>query len=465
MSTDSRRSLQEMLQGSPYVSYAYSYPHKLAYRTLTPQQPLEVVWKTESRDALFLYLHIPFCEFRCGFCNLFTQSQPLADVPDRYLDQLRREAEQVRVALGDCQFARMAIGGGTPTFLSISELQILWQIISETMGADSKVTPTSVEASPATIDAEKLAFLKENGVERLSLGVQSFDDETSNRLGRPQKRAETERSLSLICDARFPILNLDLIYGAESQSLQNWLQTVSAALEYRPEEIYLYPLYVREQTGLGRRLREWDDTRLEAYRAARVRLLDAGYSQISFRMFARNMESQIPTGSEGNGKHEPSAEYSSSTKASYCCQSDGMVGLGCGARSYTANLHYSTDYAVSQTGVKAILGDYLRRQPSEFAAARHGIMLSLEEQKRRFVILSLLQRSGLDCISYSRRFGTDAFRDVTELNELERAGLAIRQNGRLQLADEGIEWSDAIGPWLASGSVSRLIEERAACLT
>ncbi len=464
MPTESSRSLQEMLQGSPYVSYAYSYPHKLAYRPLTPPQSLDVVWKTESRDALFLYLHIPFCEFRCGFCNLFTQSQPLADVPGRYLDQLRREAEQVRLALGDCQFARMAIGGGTPTFLSISELQMLWQIIGETMGADSKVIPTSVEASPATIDAEKLAFLREKGVERLSLGVQSFDDDTSNRLGRPQKRAETERSLALICDSRFPIVNLDLIYGAESQSPQNWVQTVSTALEYRPEEIYLYPLYVREQTGLGRRIREWDDTRLQAYRAARVLLLDAGYSQISFRMFARNIESHIPTGGAGNGEHEPSAG-SSQSKAPYYCQSDGMVGLGCGARSYTSHLHYSTDYAVSQTGVKAILGDYLKRQPSEFAAAHHGIMLSVEEQKRRFVILSLLQRSGLDCISYSRRFETNAFADMTELNELECAGLAMRQNGSLQLTDEGIEWSDAIGPWLASGSVSRLIEERAACLT
>lgn len=443
---DERPSLTALRSGTPFVSYAYSYPHKLAYSTLSPAVPLADAWQNEKKNSLFLYAHIPFCEYRCGFCNLFTQSQPAIDLPRRYLDQLRVEAIRVREALGECQFARLAIGGGTPTFLSLNELQSLWRIFNDVMDAHSQQLPTSIEASPATIDCEKLQFLRYQGVERLSLGVQSFDDETSGHLGRPQRRSETERALELLRETPFPVLNLDLIYGAESQSLSAWLETVRTAISYSPTEIYLYPLYVREQTGLGRRERDWDDVRLDAYRAARDELRGAGYVQVSFRMFARS--------TAAINFHGPV----------YCCQSDGMVGLGCGARSYTSRLHYSSDYAVSQSGVRAILGDYLSRSPESFSCAHHGIWLDDDEQRRRYLMLSILQKSGLKIVDYEVRFGTSPWLDFDELDELQQAGLAAVRDGSITLTEEGIELSDAIGPWLASSQVRHLVEERTACL-
>ena len=95
-------TLEEVLRGSPYVGYSYSYPHKTAYRDLTPAIDLTSLWSAEDRTALFLYLHIPFCEFRCGFCNLFTLSQPQERMVSRYLAALRRQAYAVRDTLGDC---------------------------------------------------------------------------------------------------------------------------------------------------------------------------------------------------------------------------------------------------------------------------------------------------------------------------------------------------------------------------
>src|SRR5262245_48977089 len=111
-----------LLAGPPFAGYAYAYPHKSAYRPFDAPIPLRDLWAAERRDALFLYVHVPFCEMRCGFCNLFTQARPKADVADAYLAALARQVEQVRDALGDVAFARFAVGGGTPTYLSAGQL-------------------------------------------------------------------------------------------------------------------------------------------------------------------------------------------------------------------------------------------------------------------------------------------------------------------------------------------------------
>lgn len=109
----------------PYRSYVYAYPHKTAYRPLGehPAGPpsLSELWASERTDALSLYLHIPFCEVRCGFCNLFTRIGAPDELTTRYLDALDRQATTVRDALGDdgpVRFAAAAFGGGTPTFLT-----------------------------------------------------------------------------------------------------------------------------------------------------------------------------------------------------------------------------------------------------------------------------------------------------------------------------------------------------------
>ena len=101
-------------KGSPFQAYSYSYPHKTAYRDLEPPRNLAEVWAAENRQALFLYFHIPFCEMRCGFCNLYTVANPRDELVRDYLDALRRQARVMDEILGERAVARMAIGGGTP---------------------------------------------------------------------------------------------------------------------------------------------------------------------------------------------------------------------------------------------------------------------------------------------------------------------------------------------------------------
>ena len=426
-----------MLDGSPYQGYLYAYPHKTAYRPLDPRPPLHDVWAGEDRTSLFLYLHVPFCEMRCGFCNLFTRSNPPAEQVRRFLSQLRFEAMATSEALGGARFAAGAIGGGTPTYLTAPELTELFDIVA-IMSAERPAL--AVETSPATATPDRLAVLAEHGTHRVSIGVQSFLDHEAHAAGRPQRRSDVDNALAAIRDAAIPMLNIDLIYGIEGQTPATWAESLAAALHWRPEELYLYPLYVRPLTGLSRRAastQDWNMQRLMLYRQGRDTLLAAGYRQLSMRHFRRGDVS------------EPLVDYE--------CQDDGMVGVGVGARSYTRALHYSYDYAVSVRGVRAVLDEYLER--TEFGHAEVGFELDRHEQRRRWLVKTLLRADGLSRPEWTQRFGDDVFEAFPDLDDPVARGWLILDPDRVRLTDEGLAHSDAIGPWLVSESVRERMGE------
>lgn len=427
------------LRGGPYQGYVYAYPHKTTYRRLDPPQPLREVWAAEPASALFLYVHVPFCTMRCGFCNLFTTPNPKAGLAALYLDALRCQAETVRAAIPELGFARFGVGGGTPTFFNDEELSALFDVAEQIMGTDLRVVPAGIEASPDTLTASKIALLKDRGICRVSLGIQSFLESEAAASGRPQSRQEVDAALELLAAADFPTVNLDLIYGLPGQTVQTWLYSVRQALAFAPDELYLYPLYVRPLTGLGRGRHRGDDIRLTCYRAGRDLLLAEGYEQVSMRMFRR-----------------PDAPNEGPI---YCCQEDGMVGLGCGARSYTRRLHYALDYAVSPKEIKAILADYLARGDTEFAAADLGFALDDGEQRRRYLLQSILNVEGLDASRYAARFGSEPTDDFPDLRAFADLGLLEQLGKGWQPTATGLEWSDALGPWFFSERVRALMAE------
>lgn len=414
------------------ASYAYSYPHKSSYRALTPPVRIGEAWKDENTDGLSLYVHVPFCEMRCGFCNLFTQSQPASDNVERYLQALALQMKVVRSEVPHARFQQFAIGGGTPTLLSVPQLEDLISRIERTWNLSLQSLPTSVETSPATASFDRLSLLKDVGVQRISLGVQSFLDRDSRQIGRPQQIEQVYAALDRIRELGFEVLNIDLIYGDPQQSHASWLCSVQEALRYSPEELYLYPLYVRPQTGLASVGRTAVTHRQDLYRSARELLRQSGYEQTSLRGFRKPLLSAPST---------------------YTCQRDGMIGLGCGARSYTRRLHYGTRFATTQAGVKAILGDWVSQSEHEFALATHGFRLSKEEQWRRYLIMSLLQCEGLLIAEFQALFPEVDVESLPEWTQLVQRGWAARSGTRWQLTEAGIENSDVVGPMLYSPSV------------
>lgn len=485
----------------PYQGYVYAYPHKTAYRPLDPAPALSDVWRHEDKSRLFLYFHIPFCEIRCGFCNLFTRTAAPESLTTAYLDALDRQADAVLDALGpEARFVQAAFGGGTPTYLTARELDRLCRISArflslgraaapaaklpqsasplsarglprqgsgtvlptsrsegdrpgraspeaETPGADrphrqesgpareaSGGVPLAVETSPGTATKDRLEVLREHGATRVSIGVQSFVEAEARAAARPQRTAEVVAALDAIREAGFPTLNIDLIYGIDGQTPRSWAESLDRALEWRPEELYLYPLYVRPLTGLARRAGDWDDQRMRLYLLGRDHLLARGYEQVSMRMF------RLPAGTSGD--------------TGYSCQEDGMVGLGCGARSYTAGLHYSFEYAVHAAEVRAIIDDYVRTE--DFSRAPVGFPLNDAERRRRHLLQSLLQTEGVDRHAYRSRFGADPLSDF-DLSPFVSRGWLAETPGSLVLTPEGLAHSDAVGPALFSPEVQALM--------
>jgi oxygen-independent coproporphyrinogen-3 oxidase len=422
-----------------FAGYAYSYPHKHSYRRLGPLS-LRSLWAEEKKDALFLYVHLPFCEMRCGFCNLFTMAHPPTGLVDAYLDTLALEAATVRELAGPEQFAQMAVGGGTPTFLDLSQLDKLFTIVRQ-LGADPTKIPVSVETSPGTLTREKLDFLVAQGVDRISMGIQSFLESEVKALGRPQKNSEVYATLDLLKQYPFATLNIDLIYGAYGQSLSSWQHSVREAIRYEVDEIFIYPLYVRPLTGITKLSQVAADERPSLYQAARQLLQEAGYQQVSMRMFRR---------SKGSVK---------ASAPRYSCQEDGMIGLGAGARSYTRAVHYSAEYAVARHNIKSIVEKYQRRSTEDFHTVDYGIVLTADEQKRRYIIKSILHSSGLQTDRYRSLYGREVIEEFPELQQLIDHGLAQQESDMLRLTDRGIGYSDAIGPWLYSQPIQQLIND------
>jgi oxygen-independent coproporphyrinogen-3 oxidase len=431
-------NIEQNFQQLPYVSYAYSYPHKTAYRVFEYPVQLKEAWSRERKDALFLYLHIPFCEMRCGFCNLFTTANPRQDIITAYLEAMYREAREVSGSLGNAKFARMAIGGGTPTFLSAAELDRLIDIAQEIFSCQMDDIPASCETSPFSADGPRLRVLRERGIDRISIGVQSFVEAEVRAVGRSQKTLQVEQALECIRTIGFPVLNIDLMYGLPGQTVDSWLVSLKCALRYQPEEFYLYPLYVRPLTGMTRHAKEWNDIRLACYREGRSLLISAGYEQLSMRMFR-------------------SSSVSTRDDTVYCCQDDGMIGIGCGARSYTRELHYSSEYAVGAGNIHEIIRRFVERPRAAFSRADYGFRLSADEQQRRFVIKSILRKDGLDVAGYRHRFGNNPQEDLPQLAGLLTAGLAVSNDQTFKLSEAGMELSDAIGPWLYSPNVRDLM--------
>ena len=189
-----------------------------------------------------IYFHVPFCASTCDFCA-FYQEQPKRGDIDRYLDAMEQECELMPSGPVNTAFW----GGGTPGLLPAEDLYLLGKIM---VRAGGKPKEWSVELAPSSVRADKLAALKEAGVTRVSLGVQSFDDVTLDTLGRRHSPKQIMEAWKLIEDAKFQSRNLDLIFGIPGQDDQRWLEDLTRVIELKPDHISTYCLTFEEDTAM-----------------------------------------------------------------------------------------------------------------------------------------------------------------------------------------------------------------------
>jgi oxygen-independent coproporphyrinogen III oxidase len=240
----------------------------------------------EPRTA---YVHVPFCGHHCGYCD-FAVSAGQDELVEPYLDALEIE---LRSLDRPRPVETIFIGGGTPTYLRLPQLERLLSSIRRWLPPVAGThLEFSIESTPESLDTDKVALMHDFGVNRVSIGVQSFHGHLLESLDRRHGIEQIEKSIDAV-RARIPAISLDLIFAAPGQSLEEWDRDLDAALEFRPEHLSTYgltyekgtPLWKSRERGTLRTVGENDE--LAMYERAMDRLTAAGYEQYEISNFAR----------------------------------------------------------------------------------------------------------------------------------------------------------------------------------
>jgi len=239
-----------------------------------------------------LYIHVPFCDGKCHYCAFY--SVPYSrEKGAAWLASLKHEAEAARSEFGPFAFSTIFLGGGTPTILPMDQLEVLLDLIRCTGGAGNSVIEWTSEANPGSVEGEKLRLMKSAGVNRISLGVQSFDDRVLRQLGRRHTVQDIHAAVQAIQSAGFTNWGLDLIACVPGVSAEAWRDTLCAAVAMAPAHVSVYALTREEGTRLdrdhqaGRVALLDDDEQLRMLELAEEVLGAAGLSRYEISNYAR----------------------------------------------------------------------------------------------------------------------------------------------------------------------------------
>jgi len=238
-----------------------------------------------------LYVHIPFCPSKCGYCDFYSVV-PEYDEIDPFIDALLMEL-QSSLQSANAQIETIFVGGGTPAFLPIGPLERLLAELGR-CASEHGVREFTVEANPGSIDATKLACLRDHGVNRISMGAQSFHETELRVLGRIHKPAEIAGSAELIRKAGFEHFNIDLIFGIPGQTPSSWSDSIRQAVALGPDHLACYGLTFEPGTPLherclihGQIVRVGEELETELYLIAIRQLSALGFEQYEISNFAR----------------------------------------------------------------------------------------------------------------------------------------------------------------------------------
>ncbi len=405
-----------------YKQYLYSYPHKSEYEKLNVDIKKQISSLEGTNNNL--YIHIPFCRARCGYCNLFADISTDTNYYNQYLEAVERHAKQISALLSaGVSFNTLVIGGGTPLILNDKQLQFLFNIVDKYFKMDNPSTLV-IESSPQTFTVEKIQILNNsifNNI-RISVGIQSMNEEELKTIGRYYKFEQCGLEYYKNSDIKFDCLNLDIIYGIPNQSITTIKDTINKLLEYKPNEFFAYPLYIKDNCNLYGRYKVDEETMYEHYRYIVQRLKDEGYTQTSMRRFTKDRIETLTCGFETS------------------------IAIGCGGRSYIGNVHWCEQYATDRNEIKSIIKNYIHKE--DFFTNVYGKVLSEVEMKRRFVIKNLLHVKGISVKDYSNYFNSYILDDFAGLKRMIKEGYVKSIENKLVITELGLSFSDAIGDYI-----------------
>lgn len=344
---------------------------------------------SEPISSAGLYIHIPFCKQKCGYCD-FASFAGQEEKIDTYLAALSKEAAAYRGQ----PFSTLYIGGGTPSLLSLKQLENLYQIVGDTFGEVADFSESTIEANPESFTLEKAKLLRACGFNRVSLGLQSFDDKVLKRIGRIHTADMFLQAYEAARAAGFENINVDLIAALPDQTETQFLAGLQRVLALAPEHLSVYALQVEEGTPFYRQgvqadedivRREWEQTHFL--------LTEAGYTHYEISNFARPGRE-----SKHNLNYWQSGEY---------------VGLGSAAASYQNGVRRSNVTSIAE---------YLRRVQSGQSPVDFSEQLTGKARLGEQIMLGLRMLGGVRLTVEQQELFSDEIRDICTRGLVEQNG-------------------------------------------
>jgi putative oxygen-independent coproporphyrinogen III oxidase len=379
--------------------------------------------KTENLPGL--YIHIPFCKTKCPYCDFYSVTDETLIAA--YLTALDTEARLYREQF--LAFDSLFLGGGTPSWLGDAALAGLMKNLRRhfTFAADTEIT---IEANPDDLTAEKLRLFRDLGINRLSLGVQSFDEDELRFLGRRHTARQTKAAIELILAAGFTNLGLDLMYGLPGQTIAAWLKTLETALSFNPEHLSCYQLTIEAggtpalRTPMARRVARGEislpdeETQREFFLLTANFLTARGYLHYEVANFAR----QGPqAGSLCSHSCRHNLKYWTRTP---------YLGLGPAAHSFDGRRRWWN---------VASVGDYCSSLNAGIAPVAEAETLTPEHIRLETLALGFRTREGVSLATIREHPNGDA-----KVAALTQAGLVRVDRGRVIATLDGLVVADRL---------------------
>lgn len=426
---DSEFIRQHDVAGPRYTSY----PTALQFHEeFTEQDYLSAVGRSNaSRMPLSLYIHLPFCASLCYYCacnKVITQNE---EKKRRYLDALIKE---IRIKSRNFEQGRpvyqMHWGGGTPTYFNDAELTELWFEIGRHFHlVDSERGEYSIEIDPRTIDAGKLGLLKGLGFNRISLGIQDFNQKVQEAINRVQSYEQIEELMLAARNYQYRSVNFDLIYGLPYQTVESVRETIDKVVHLSPDRISLFnyahlPERFKSQGLLPEEALPPAEEKLQILCAASNQLSAAGYVYIGMDHFAKPSDELAQAQANGT-LHRNFQGYTTYKDAD-------LVGLGVSSISLINNVYCQNTKSITE---------YQACMDDEVVPVTAGVVLSTDDEIRRAVIMSLLCQNWLVPTQieeqFNINFSSHFSSEINQLNLYVEEGLLARSGNNYHVTPKG----------------------------
>ena len=355
-----------------------------------------------------LYIHIPFCRAKCGYCDFASAPGKPGEI-DAFLEALAREASAYAGLAG--KFSTLYIGGGTPSLLSTEQLEKLFLIISDLTGPPQRLAESTFEANPESLGAEKAALLKKAGISRISLGLQASQDSLLRRLGRAAMSGDFLKACGLLRAAGFNNINAALMCGLPCQTLKDFTDSIEWLLKLKPEHVSFYALEVHGKTPFSAAgVKEEPEAAAGMYEAGAAALESAGLHRYEISNFSRPGRESVH-----NLNYWEQGEY---------------LGLGPSAASYLGG-ERRANVAGAAVYVRAALAG--KEIPLQYRETLSGRGKNAEK-----IMLGLRKTSGIE-------LPDDIFIEFREeTTRLTEAGLLEKSGSRIKIKEDRLYVSNAV---------------------